>query len=108
MYERMRKATFFVDGMRCGGCVAAVSSALRRLPSVRVERAVVGEVTVTHDPAGSPRGALVSAIGRAGYRVAEERGAVHPTEGGCCGSRRPHPSVDARMRSRAHGRRQPR
>ena len=108
MYERMQKTTLAVDGMHCGSCVAAVSSALRRLPSVHVERAAVGEVTVMHDPAATSRGALVTAVEGAGYRVVEDRGGVHTAQGGCCGSRRPHPSVDAHLTSRAHGRRQPR
>jgi copper chaperone len=108
MYERMRKTTLAVDGMHCGSCVAAVSSALRRLPSVHVERAVVGEVTVTHDSVAAPRGALVSAIEHAGYQVGEEGGVAQPTQGGCCGSRRPQPSIDAHLTSRAHGHRQPR
>ena len=108
MYARMQKTTLFVDGMHCGSCVAAVSSALRRLPSVHVERAVVGEVTVMHDPAATSRGALVTAVEGAGYRVVEDGGAIHPTERGCCGSRRPHASIDARPSSHAYGHRQPR
>ena len=103
MYKRMQKTTLFINGMHCGSCVTAVSSALQRLPSVHVERAAVGEVTVTHDPVATPRGALVSAIEHAGYQVAEERAAVHSAQGGCCGSRRPQPSIDARLTSRAHG-----
>ena len=58
--------------MHCGGCVAAVSAALRRLPTVHVDRIVVGEVTVVRDPSATTYGALVNAVERAGYRVANE------------------------------------
>ena len=108
MYERMQKATIFVDGMHCRSCVAAVSSALRRLPSVRLEHAGLGEVTVMHDPAASPRGALVAAIERAGYRVAEHRGPVHLATSGCRGSRHANTVADARLASRAQAHRKPR
>ena len=90
MYARMRKTTLLIDGMHCGSCVAAVTSALHRLPSLHVERAVVGEVTVVHDPAATSRSAMVAAVARAGYRVLEEGRSAGRAVGGCCGSHRPH------------------
>ena len=90
MYERMHKTTLFIDGMHCGSCVAAVTSALRRLPSVHVERAVVGEVTVAHDAAATSRNALVAAVQRTGYQVSDDRASLGPAAGGCCGPRLRH------------------
>ena len=106
MYERMQKTTLRVDGMHCGSCVAAVSAALRRLPTVRVERAAMGEVSVVHDPAASPRGALVAAVERAGYRVTDgDAPAPRPAPGsGCCGSRRPHAPRPTPLRVGGHRR----
>ena len=74
MNAGLSKTTLHIDGMHCGSCVAAVSSALRRLPTVHVERAAVGEITVVRDPAAAPYGALVNAVERCGYRVASGNG----------------------------------
>lgn len=70
MKAALSKTTLYIEGMHCGSCVAAVSSALRRLPTLHVERAAVGEITVARDPVAAPHGALVDALERAGYRVA--------------------------------------
>ena len=70
------KTTLTIDGMHCGSCVAAVSSALRRLPSVHVERAAVGEVTLVRDPRAAPYATLVTAVAQAGYRVLAGNDAV--------------------------------
>ena len=63
------RTTLTIDGMHCAGCVAAVSTALSRVPGVTVDRAGVGEMTVTRDPGTATDATLASAVERAGYRV---------------------------------------
>ncbi|MHB1298331.1 MAG: heavy-metal-associated domain-containing protein [Gemmatimonadaceae bacterium] len=76
MKAELTKTTVRIDGMHCGSCVAAVSTALRRIPTVHVERAAVGEVTLVRDPHAAPYTALVAAVEHAGYRVVNGDGAA--------------------------------
>lgn len=76
MRAELSKTTLRIDGMHCGSCIAAVSTALRRIPTVHVERAAVGEVTLVRDPRAAPYGALVAAVEHAGYRVVNGNGAA--------------------------------
>ena len=69
MKHTLKKTTLQVKGMHCGGCAAAISAALRRLPTVHVERIGHGEVTVVRDPSAVTYGSLVNAIEHAGYSV---------------------------------------
>ena len=57
-----------VDGMSCQHCVRRVTTALAKVPGVRVDEVTVGRarVEVSDD---APVGALVSALERAGYRA---------------------------------------
>ena len=74
MKAELTKTTLRIDGMHCGSCVAAVATALRRLPTVHVDRAVVGEITLVRNPHAAPYGALVAAVEHAGYRVVNGNG----------------------------------
>lgn len=76
MKAELQKMTLKIEGMHCGGCVAAVSTALRRIPTVHVERAAVGAVTLVRDPRAAPYGALRAAVEQAGYRVLDGEGPV--------------------------------
>jgi len=65
--------TLQVTGMTCGGCEAAVSRAVSRLPGVASVVASHKDGTVTVQLADNPpaRDAIVSAIERIGYHVAK-------------------------------------
>lgn len=69
MKTELTKTTLRIAGMHCGGCVAALSTALRRIPTVHVERAAVGAITLVRDPRAAPYAVLVAAVEHAGYRV---------------------------------------
>jgi len=69
--------TFGVDGMTCGHCVSAVTSALTALPGVHdvvIQLAVGGSstVSVTSD-APLPEDAVNEAVVEAGYAVTPRR-----------------------------------
>ena len=74
MKSGINKTTLRIEGMRCRSCVAAVATTLRELPSVHIERAAVGEVTLVRDRVAAPYATLVAAVERAGYRVANGNG----------------------------------
>lgn len=63
----MERLTMKIDGMSCGHCVRAVSSALQRLQGVQVERVDVGSATVQYDPATASPAAIAQAVTDAGY-----------------------------------------
>ena len=69
MKSELTKTTLRIGGMHCGSCVAALSMALRRIPTVHVERAAIGEITLVRDPRAASDGALRAAVEHAGYRV---------------------------------------
>ena len=87
MRSTLAKSTLHIEGMHCAGCVDAVTAALRRLPTVHVERAALGAVTLVRDPVAIPWSAVVGAVNRAGYQVGDAAGlSQHPVRhGGCCG-----------------------
>jgi copper chaperone len=66
----MDELTVHIEGMSCSHCVAAVTKALGAVSGVRVERVAIGSATVAYDPHTATREAIVSAVERAGYRVA--------------------------------------
>ena len=69
MKSELTKTTLQIAGMHCGGCVAALSTALRRIPTVHVERAAVGEITLVRDPRAASAAAHRAAVEHAGYRL---------------------------------------
>jgi len=78
--------TLSIDGMSCGHCVRAVSSALGALPNVAVRSVAVGSAVIeTSDPAAVSR--AVAAVQEAGYsaRAAAAPDVSLPTAAGSCG-----------------------
>lgn len=63
----MEQATFAIEGMSCGHCVAAVAGALRQLEGVEVREVAIGSATVAYDPAAVSPEAIAAAIGEEGY-----------------------------------------
>ena len=67
----MAHTTLEIDGMTCGGCVAAVTRVLSSLPGVvsaqvSLEKA---QAIVDHDPATAPLPALRAAVEDAGFSL---------------------------------------
>lgn len=82
----MHTENLIVTGMHCGGCVGAVSRALRAVPGVIDVNVSLdtGAVTVRHDEAATTE-QLASAIEGAGYGVGPARRGRARARKGCCG-----------------------
>ena len=67
MFEQ--KTTLAVEGMTCGSCVRHVRDSLQELEGVISVDVRLSDATVTvrHRPAMAPVGALIRALGVAGY-----------------------------------------
>ncbi|MFC4161052.1 heavy-metal-associated domain-containing protein [Chitinimonas lacunae] len=63
--------TFQIEGMSCGGCVAAVEQALKSVPGVTTVRVDLGakSALIEFDPSKTAPPALREAIEAAGYEV---------------------------------------
>lgn len=75
-----------VKGMTCGGCVSAVTKALKATQGVKDVTVDLGQgkVSVDFDQSMASSADLRNAIGRAGFEVVA--GAAAPKSGGsCCG-----------------------
>ena len=59
---------FDIEGMTCGGCVAAVTKALDRTPGVTVEHVGLGEPAAVRLSGGADREAVRGAVEGAGFR----------------------------------------
>ena len=59
---------FGIEGMTCGGCVAAVTKALDRTPGVTVEQLTLNEPAVVRLSGGADREAVRGAVEGAGFR----------------------------------------
>ncbi len=68
----MDNASFKVEGMTCGGCVASVKRVLEALPGVSNVDVTLdpGRATVDYDPSRVTAEALRDAVQNAGYDVA--------------------------------------
>ena len=62
----MERATIAIEGMSCGHCVKAVTSALEQL-GVAIEQVSIGSAAVSYDPAVTPVDRIAQAIRDAGY-----------------------------------------
>ena len=62
-----------IGGMVCDSCSQAITAALQKLDGVHEVQVdhVSGKAVVRHDPARCPRSALVAAVTRLGYSVAD-------------------------------------
>lgn len=65
----MDRLTLRIDGMTCEHCVAAVRRALESTPGVTVDRVVIGEATISHDPRTANAQRIASIIEGEGYSV---------------------------------------
>ncbi|HEY7569321.1 MAG TPA: heavy-metal-associated domain-containing protein [Gemmatimonadaceae bacterium] len=67
----MEQLRLEIDGMSCGGCVAAVRAALSRVPGVRVDDVSIGTATIAIDPSQASVGSVIDAVQDAGYDARE-------------------------------------
>ncbi|MBL8604739.1 MAG: heavy-metal-associated domain-containing protein [Myxococcales bacterium] len=63
----MKTATVLIEGMTCGGCVAAVERVLARLPSVTGLKVEVGEAQFQYDEALLDEAQVRQSVTRAGF-----------------------------------------
>jgi copper chaperone len=69
----MTTMTMEIGGMTCGHCVHAVSSALKDLDGVQVEKVSVGSAAVSYDPDSVSPAQITQAIEDEGYQVVGSR-----------------------------------
>lgn len=65
----MQRVTIAIEGMSCGHCVKAVSSALEKLDGVKIEEVSIGSATVVYDPEITPMERIAHAVREAGYEA---------------------------------------
>ena len=61
-----------IDGMSCGHCVEAVTSALTTLPSVKVQDVTIGTADVAFDPDQVSVAQLLDVVNDEGYVASAE------------------------------------
>lgn len=64
----MKEAHFGIDGMTCGGCVAAVRNVLTRQPGVSDVKVEIGSASLSYDDSAVNLEALYAAVERAGFQ----------------------------------------
>jgi len=64
----MKEAQFAIDGMTCGGCVAAVRNVLTRQAGVSDVKVDVGSASLSYDEAKVSLQTLFAAVERAGFQ----------------------------------------
>ena len=64
----MKEAQFAIDGMTCGGCVAAVRNVLTRQAGVSDVKVDVGSASLYYDEAKVSLQTLFAAVERAGFQ----------------------------------------
>ena len=64
------KETINIEGMSCGGCVASVTNALKRV-GVEEPKVEVGSATIEYNEAEILRSQLIEAIEDAGFEIVE-------------------------------------
>ena len=60
---------FRVEGMTCGGCVAAVKNVLSRQPGVSEAKVEIGSIALELDESVGSLDAIRKAVEKAGYSV---------------------------------------
>ncbi len=65
----MNKLNLAISGMSCGHCVASVSSALKKVDGVTVDRVDIGSASVSYDPTLATPEKIREAIEDAGYQA---------------------------------------
>jgi len=63
----MNSLVLHINGMSCGHCLNAVSSALSRLPGVTIKSVRIGRAEVDYDPAKASPEVIAAAVSDAGY-----------------------------------------
>jgi copper chaperone len=65
----MRNLTLHIEGMSCGHCLNAVSSALAGLPGVAVDSVRIGRADLRYDERAIEPSRIADAVAGAGYRA---------------------------------------
>jgi copper chaperone CopZ len=65
----MRNLTLHIEGMSCGHCLNAVSSALAGLPGVEVDSVRIGRADLRYDERAIEPSRIAEAVAGAGYRA---------------------------------------
>ena len=60
-----------IEGMHCGGCVARVTAALKKLDGVEVKSVEVGAAELSYDDAKAGPATVVEAVNRTGFTARE-------------------------------------
>jgi len=60
-----------IEGMSCGGCVAAVRAALSAVPGIRVDDVSIGKATIAIDTSKANIATVIDAVQDAGYDARE-------------------------------------
>jgi len=60
-----------IEGMSCGGCVAAVRAALSAIPGIRVDDVSIGKATIAIDASKANIATVIDAVQDAGYDARE-------------------------------------
>ena len=60
-----------INGMHCGACVRRVTSALEKVPGLKVKSVEVGSASVSFDPAQAKPGDIVAAVNHIGFQASE-------------------------------------
>lgn len=73
LFGPKRQVHLEVSGMTCGNCQRHVEEALRGLPGVTAATVDLAghRAAVTYDPRKTDVGAMVAAVGKAGYEAKE-------------------------------------
>jgi len=66
----MQHLVLRVEGMTCGGCVAAVKNVLARQPGVKSSKVTIGSVELDLDESAQSLESIREAIAKAGYSLA--------------------------------------
>jgi len=67
----MQQVHLEIEGMSCGGCVAAVRAALSAVPGIRVEDVSIGKATIAMDAAQASIASVIDAVQDVGYDARE-------------------------------------
>ena len=83
----MQKIMFSIDDMHCGGCVARVTTALKAVPGVTVEKVEIGGAEMNFDPAKASPSSITQALAAAGYKAHARTSLALGSS--CCGTTSP-------------------
>lgn len=64
--------TFVIEGMHCGGCVARVTNALKKVEGAEVEDVQIGSARVRIDDSKTTPAQISEAVSRIGFTARQE------------------------------------